>query len=122
MPFDDKVAKQKADGEAAVLGAIAAMADADRALGERLHPLVKNNAPDLVPRTWYGMPAYANDAGKIICYFRPAQRFHERYLTFGFNDQAKLDEGTMWPTSWALTNLTAADEERIAALLKRAVG
>ncbi len=122
MPTDDKKAKDKADGEAAVLGAIAAMSGADRTLGERLHPLITANAPDLSPKTWYGMPAYANKAGKVVCYFRPAQRFRERYVTFRFNDKANLDEGTMWPTSFALTDLTAADQERIAALLKKAVG
>ena len=98
------------------------MTDSDRALGERLHPLITANAPDLVPKTWYGMPAYANDAGKVVIYFRPGQRFNERYLTFGFNDPANLDEGAMWPTSFALTELTAADEARIATLVKKAVG
>lgn len=122
MPAADKKVKDKADGEAAVLGAIAAMSGTDRTLGERLHPLIAANAPDLSPKTWYGMPAYANKAGKIVCFFRPGQRFHERYMTFGFNDTANLDEGTMWPTSFALTDLTAADEQRIAALLKKAVG
>ena len=122
MPVDDKTAKKKADGEAAVLGAIAAMTDSDRALGARLHPLITSNAPDLTPKTWYGMPAYANDDGKVVCYFRPGQRFHERYMTFGFNDAANLDEGAMWPTSFALTDLTAANEERIADLVKKAVG
>jgi hypothetical protein len=122
MPTIDKQAKKRADGEAAVLGAIAAMTETDRALGERLHPLITSTAPGLTPKTWYGMPAYANEDGKVVCYFRPAQRFNERYMTFGFNDPANLDEGTMWPTSFALTDLTAADEERIVALLKKAVG
>lgn len=121
MPATEKRAKVRADGEAAVLGAIAAMAGTDRTLGERLHPLITANAPGLSPRTWYEMPAYANEAGKVVCYFRPAQRFRERYMTFGFNDPASLDEGTMWPTSFALTDLTAADEERIVALVKKAV-
>jgi uncharacterized protein YdhG (YjbR/CyaY superfamily) len=110
----------KADGEAAVLEAIAAMAEPDRALAERLHALVKASAPALAPRTWYGMPAYAKD-GKVVCFFQSAQKFKTRYATFGFNDAAKLDDGAMWPVAFALTELTAADEARIAALVKKAV-
>ena len=116
-----KAAAAKADGESEVLAKIAEMPAADRAIAERLHAIVKASAPDLAPRTWYGMPAYAKD-GKIVCFFRNASKFKDRYATFGFNDAAKLDEGTMWPTSFALTRLTAADEKRIGALVKRAVG
>jgi uncharacterized protein YdhG (YjbR/CyaY superfamily) len=110
----------KADGEGAVLAKLAELPEPDRAMGERLHAVIKTSAPDLTPRTWYGMPAYARD-GKVVCYFTPASKFKERYATFGFNDAANLDEGTMWPTSFALTELTAADEARIAALVKKAV-
>jgi hypothetical protein len=110
----------KADGESAVLAKLADMPEPDRAMGERLHAIIKASAPDLTPKTWYGMPAYAKD-GKVVCYFTPASKFKERYATFGFNDVANLDEGTMWPTSFALTELTAADEARIAALVKKAV-
>jgi uncharacterized protein YdhG (YjbR/CyaY superfamily) len=110
----------KADGESAVLAKIAEMPEADRAMAERLHAIIKANAPDLTPRTWYGQPAYAKD-GKVVCFFQPADKFNSRYATFGFNDVANLDEGTMWPTSFALTELTAADEARIGALVKKAV-
>jgi uncharacterized protein YdhG (YjbR/CyaY superfamily) len=111
----------KADGESAVLAKIAEMPKTDRAMAKRLHRIVKASAPDLSPKTWYGMPAYANNDGKVVCYFTPASKFKERYATFGFNADAHLDEGTMWPTSWALTKLTAADEAKIAALVKKAV-
>jgi uncharacterized protein YdhG (YjbR/CyaY superfamily) len=111
----------KADGESDVLAKIAEMPEPDRAMAERLHTLVKASAPALSPRTWYGMPAYANKEGKVVCYFTAASKFNSRYATFGFNDDANLDEGTMWPTSFALTELTAADEARIAALVKKAV-
>jgi uncharacterized protein YdhG (YjbR/CyaY superfamily) len=110
----------KADGEADVLEKIAEMPDADRAMAERIHAIVKDTAPDLVPRTWYGMPAYAKD-GKVICFFTAASKFNDRYASFGFNAAANLDEGSMWPTSWALTKLTRADEKRIAGLVKKAV-
>jgi len=110
----------KADGESAVLAKIAEMPKPDRAMAERLHAIVKAAAPVLSPRTWYGMPAYAKD-GKVVCYFTPASKFKERYATFGFNAAANLDEGNMWPTSFALKELTAAEEERSAALVKRAV-
>jgi uncharacterized protein YdhG (YjbR/CyaY superfamily) len=110
----------KADGESDVLEKIAEMPKPDRAMAERLHAIVKASAPDLSPRTWYGMPAYAKD-GKVVCFFRPAYKFKDRYATFGFNDKANLDEGHMWPTAFALTELTAADEKRIAALVKKAV-
>jgi len=110
----------KADGESAVLAKIAEMPEPDRALGERLHAVIKGSAPALTPRLWYGMPAYAKD-GKIVCFFQPAQKFKTRYATFGFNDAAHLDEGAIWPVAFALTELTAADEARIGALVKKAV-
>jgi uncharacterized protein YdhG (YjbR/CyaY superfamily) len=110
----------KADGESAVLAKIAEMPEPDRAMGERLHAIIKASAPALSPKLWYGMPAYAKD-GKVVCFFQSAQKFKSRYATFGFNDDANLDEGTMWPTSFALTELTAADEARIGALVKKAV-
>ena len=112
--------KGKADGESAVRAAIAGMAPKDRAIAKRLHELIKAAAPDLTPKTWYGMPAYASD-GKVVCFFRNAGKFKERYATFGFNDAAKLDQGSMWPVAFALTKLTAADEARIRALVKKAV-
>jgi len=110
----------KADGEGDVLAKIAEMPEPDRARAERIHAIVKASAPALSPRTWYGMPAYAKD-GKIVCFFQPAQKFKTRYATLGFNDVANLDDGTMWPTAYALTELTAADEARIGALVKQAV-
>jgi len=109
----------KADGEADVFAKIAEMPDPDRALAERLHSLIKATAPSLAPKTWYGMPAYARD-GKVVCFFQSADKFKARYATFGFSDEAKLDDGTMWPTSFALTKLTAADEATIGALVKKA--
>lgn len=112
----------KADGESALLAKIAEMPAADRAMGKRIHAIVKASAPALTPKTWYGMPAYANEEGKIVCFFQSAHKFKARYATFGFNDVANLDDGTMWPTSFALKKLTAADEARIAALVKKAVG
>jgi uncharacterized protein YdhG (YjbR/CyaY superfamily) len=113
--------KDKTDGETAVRDAIAAMSPDDRAIAERLHELVKAAAPDLSPKTWYGMPAYAKD-GKVVCFFRNAGKFKERYAMFGFNDRAKLDEGSMWPVAFALTKLTRVDEARIRALVQKAVG
>jgi uncharacterized protein YdhG (YjbR/CyaY superfamily) len=113
--------RAKADGESDVLAKMAEMPESDRSMAERIHAIVKASAPELSPRTWYGMPAYANKDGKVICFFTPAAKFKERYATFGFNAEAKLDEGNMWPTSFALTKLTAADEARIGALLKKAV-
>jgi len=113
-------AKKGEDGEADVLAKIAAMPDSDRVMAERIHAIVKETAPELTSRTWYGMPAYAKD-GKLICFFQAADKFKARYATFGFEGNANLDEGSMWPTSWALTKLTAADEARIAALVKKAV-
>ena len=108
----------KADGENAVLATIAAMPD--RAMGKRLHAIIKASAPALSPKLWYGMPAYAKD-GKVICFFRSAQKFKERYMTLGFNQEANLDEGHMWPIAFALKELTAAEEARISALVKKAV-
>jgi uncharacterized protein YdhG (YjbR/CyaY superfamily) len=113
--------KAEAGGEGAVRAAIAAMSPQDRAIAKRLHELIKATAPDLSPKTWYGMPAYAKD-GKVVCFFRNAGKFKERYAMFGFNDSAKLDEGSMWPVAFALKKLTAADEARIRALVKKAVG
>ena len=116
-----KAEERRADGEKALLAKIAEMPKPDRAMAERLHAIITANAPDLSPKTWYGMPAYANNDGKIVCYFTAASKFKSRYATFGFNDDANLDEGSMWPTSFALTELTAADEKRIGALVKKAV-
>jgi uncharacterized protein YdhG (YjbR/CyaY superfamily) len=113
--------KDKADGESALRAAIAAMSPQDRAIAERLDELIRATAPDLSPKTWYGMPAYSKD-GKIVCFFRNAGKFKERYAMFGFNDTAKLDEGSMWPVAFALKKLTAADEAKIRALVKKAVG
>ncbi|HEY7615078.1 MAG TPA: DUF1801 domain-containing protein [Gemmatimonadales bacterium] len=110
----------KADGESDLLAKIAEMPAADRAMAQRLHAIVKANAPDLSPKTWYGMPAYAKD-GKVVCFFQSAQKFNARYATFGFNDTANLDDGAMWPTSFALRKLTDAEEARIVALVRRAV-
>ncbi|MBU1227934.1 MAG: DUF1801 domain-containing protein [Actinobacteria bacterium] len=111
----------KADGEAAVLAKIAEMPKPDRAMAQRLHAIIKAGAPDLVPRTWYGMPAYAKD-GDVVCFFQSAQKFKTRYPTLGFSDKANLDEGAMWPTAFALNELTSAEEARIGALVKKAVG
>jgi hypothetical protein len=110
----------KGDGESDVLAKIAEMPEPDRGIAERLHALIKGSAPELSPRTWYGMPAYAK-GGMVVCFFQSAQRFKSRYATFGFSDKANLDEGAMWPTSFALKELTAAEEERISALVKKAV-
>jgi uncharacterized protein YdhG (YjbR/CyaY superfamily) len=110
----------KADGEGAVLATIAALPQPDRAIGERLHAIIKANAPDLSPKTWYGMPAYAKD-GNVVCFFQSAQKFKTRYATLGFSDKANLDEGHMWPTAFALKELTATEEARIGALVKKAV-
>ena len=111
---------KEADEESAVLAKIAEMPEPDRAMAERLHAVIKASAPALSPKLWYGMPAYAKD-GKVVCFFQSAQKFKARYATFGFNDTANLDEGAMWPTAFALTELTAADEARIGALVKKAV-
>ena len=113
--------KKRAEGESALLAKIAEMPEPDRAMAQRLHEIVKASAPALSPKTWYGMPAYAKD-GKVVCYFQSAQKFNARYATLGFNDAANLDEGAMWPTSFALKELIATEEARIGALVKRAVG
>ena len=115
-----KAALKDAEGEKAVLEAIAQMADADRAMAQRVHAIVRKAAPGLTPRTWYGMPAYSKD-DKVICFFKDAGKFKERYATFGFNDNASLDDGSMWPTAYAVKSLTKADEARIAALVTQAV-
>jgi uncharacterized protein YdhG (YjbR/CyaY superfamily) len=112
--------KNRAEGERDVLAKIDEMEGTDRALAERLHAIITSTAPDLMPRTWYGMPAYAKD-GKVLCFFQSAQKFGSRYATLGFSDQANLDEGRMWPTSFALTELNAAEEKKVAALVKKAV-
>ena len=111
----------KADGESDVLAKIAEMPEPDRAMAERLHAIIKASAPALSPKTWYGMPAYANKDGKVVCFFQSAQKFNSRYATLGFSDKANLDEGAMWPTSFALKGLTAAEEKEIGALVKKAV-
>jgi uncharacterized protein YdhG (YjbR/CyaY superfamily) len=113
----DKAAAEKQ----AALDSIAAMPEPDRSLATRIHEIVQDAAPALSPKTWYGMPAYANEDGKVVCFFTPADKFKERYATFGFQPDAKLDEGNMWPTSWALTKLTTAEEGQLAALVKKAV-
>jgi len=115
-----KAAADKADGESAVLAKIAEMPEPDRAVGKRLHAIIKASAPALAPKLWYGMPAYAKD-DKVVCFFQSAQKFKTRYATFGFSDEANLDEGAMWPTAFALKALTAAEEARIGALVKKAV-
>jgi uncharacterized protein YdhG (YjbR/CyaY superfamily) len=119
LKAEERANKDKAAGENAVLEAIAEMPEPDRIMAERLDAIVKASAPDLAPKTWYGMPAYAKD-GKVVCFFTPASKFNSRYATFGFNDTANLDEGNMWPTSFALKELTAAEEARISVLVKKA--
>ena len=114
--------KDRTDGETAVTAAIAGMAPKDRPVAKRIHELVKAAVPDLTPKTWYGMPAYANKDGKVVCFFRDAGKFKERYAMFGFNDSAKLDDGSMWPIAFALPELTKADEAKIGKLVKKAVG
>jgi uncharacterized protein YdhG (YjbR/CyaY superfamily) len=116
-----KAEREGAEGESAVQAAIAKMPPSDRAMAKRLHTIIKDSAPDLAPKTWYGMPAYANKDGKVVCFFRDAAKFKERYAMLGFNDSANLDKGSMWPIAFALKELTAADEKTIAALVKKAV-
>lgn len=120
LKAEARASKNKAEGESALLAAIDAMPEPDRAMASKLHQIVTASAPVLAPKTWYGMPAYARE-GKVVCYFTPASKFNTRYATFGFNDDANLDEGAMWPISFALKELTAAEEERISALVKQAV-
>jgi uncharacterized protein YdhG (YjbR/CyaY superfamily) len=120
LKAEARASKNRADGERDLLAAIAAMPGPDRALAERIHALVTASAPDLWPKTWYGMPAYGKD-GKVVCFFKSADKFKSRYATLGFSDQANLDDGAMWPTEFALKELTAADEARIATLVQKAV-
>lgn len=121
LKAEARASKNKAQGEKDVLASIAEMPETERVIAERLHEIIKANAPDLMPKTWYGMPAYANKDGKVVCFFQSAHKFDTRYSTFGFNDSANLDEGTMWPVTFALKALTAAEEEKIVALVKKAV-
>ncbi len=116
-----KELKAAAEGEEAIVAALKNMTPADRAIGKRIHEIVTAGAPELTPKTWYGMPAYANRDGKVVCYFRDAAKFKERYAMFGFSDSANLDAGSMWPVAFALPKLTAADEKRLGALVKKAV-
>jgi len=120
LKAEERASKNRAAGERDVLAAIAAMKEPDRAMAKRLHAIIQDNAPDLWPKTWYGMPAYARD-GKVVCFFRDREKFKERYAMFGFNDTANLDQGAVWPVAFALKKLTAADEARIGALVKKAV-
>jgi uncharacterized protein YdhG (YjbR/CyaY superfamily) len=120
LKAEARTKKNRVEGEKALLEKIAEMEGADRAMAEKLHEIITASAPDLLPKTWYGMPAYAKD-GKVVCFFQSAEKFNARYATFGFNDTANLDEGAMWPTSFALKELTEAEEKRIKALVKRAV-
>ena len=119
---EQKANASKADGERELLEKIAEMQPSDRAMAERLHAIITTNAPTLAPKTWYGMPAYANEDGKVVCFFRDTQKFKERYITVGFNQEANLDDGAMWPIAFALKELTATEEARIAALVKKAAG
>src|SRR5688572_32143980 len=121
LKAEARVNKNRAEGETAIREKIAEMSEPDRSMAERIHAVVTAGAPDLMPRTWYGMPAYANGEGKVVCYFTPAEKFESRYATFGFNDTANLDDGAMWPTSFALKKLTAAEEKKLGALVKKAV-
>jgi uncharacterized protein YdhG (YjbR/CyaY superfamily) len=120
LKAEERANKNRAEGESAALAAIAEMPEPDRVMAQRIHEIITASAPDLWPKTWYGMPAYARD-GKIVCFFQAAAKFNARYATLGFNDTANLDEGGMWPTAFALTELTAAEEARISALVKQAV-
>jgi uncharacterized protein YdhG (YjbR/CyaY superfamily) len=117
-----KAASSKEEAENAALEAIAAMPEPDRSMAKRIHAIIKESAPSLSAKTWYGMPAYANDEGKVICFFQTGQKFKSRYCTFGFNDSANLDEGVMWPVAFALMKMTSAEEDRIRALVKKAAG
>ncbi len=121
LKAEERAKKDRAAGESDVLAAIAEMQEPDRSMAERLHAIITASAPALSPKTWYGQPAYANKDGKVVCFFQPAQKFNTRYSTFGFQDAANLDEGAMWPVAFALKGLTAAEETKIAALVKKAV-
>jgi uncharacterized protein YdhG (YjbR/CyaY superfamily) len=121
LKAEARASKNKAEGESAALAAIAAMKEPDRSMARRLHEIVKASAPVLSPKTWYGMPAYTNKDGKVVCFFQSAQKFNTRYATFGFSDTANLDEGSLWPVAFALKELTATEEARISALVKKAV-
>ena len=121
LKAEERAGKDRAAGESAALEAIAAMQEPDRSMAKRIHAIINDSAPALSAKTWYGMPAYANKDGKIVCFFQTAQKFNTRYSTFGFNDAANLDDGTMWPVAFALKKLTTADEARIGALVKKAV-
>ncbi len=120
LKAEARASKDKAEGESALLAKIAELQGKDRAMAKRIHEIIKASAPALSPKTWYGMPAYANTDGKVVCFFTAASKFNSRYATFGFNDDANLDEGAMWPTSFALKELTAVEEAKIAALVKKA--
>ena len=120
LKAEERASKNRAVGERDVLAAIDHMGEPDRSMAKRLHGIVNENAPELWPKTWYGMPAYAKE-GKVVCFFKAAEKFDSRYATFGFEEAANLDDGNMWPTSWALTELTAAEEKKIAALVRKAV-
>jgi uncharacterized protein YdhG (YjbR/CyaY superfamily) len=120
LKAEERANKDRAAGESALLEKLAEMPEPDRSMGERLHAIITASAPDLMPKTWYGMPAYAKD-GKVVCFFQGAQKFNTRYATLGFNDAANLDEGPMWPTAFAMKELTPAEEEKISALVKKAV-
>ncbi len=121
LKAEERMSKNRAEGEKAVLTAIGAMQEPDRSMAQRIHEIVTASAPALAPKTWYGMPAYANQDGKVVCFFQSGHKYGSRYSTFGFQDAANLDEGAMWPASFALKELTAADEKKIAALVKKAV-
>ncbi len=121
LKAEERAQRDRAAGERDLLEKITEMKGTDRAMAKRIHEIVQDSAPDLMPKTWYGMPAYANQDGKVVCFFTPAEKFNSRYATFGFNEDAHLDEGSMWPTSFALQELGAAEEKKIAALVKKAV-
>ena len=121
MKAEARAGKDRAEGEKAILAGISAMKEPDRSMAKRLHELITASAPSLLPKTWYGMPAYANKDGKVLCFFQSAQKFNTRYATLGFSDMANLDEGAMWPTAFALMKLTAVEEAKIIALVKKAV-
>jgi uncharacterized protein YdhG (YjbR/CyaY superfamily) len=121
LKAEERMNKNRAEGESAALAVIAALPEPDRSMGKRLHEIITTSAPSLSPKTWYGMPAYANAESKVVCFFTPASKFNSRYATFGFNDDANLDDGAMWPTSFALKELTTAAEAKIGALVKKAV-